>query len=108
MDRLPALAAPVLLKGTFTASEVAAAIARGLRAAGQSAGELPVADGGEGTQGALLHALGGEERVVAPTSPLGREIEGSFARLGDGRSAVVEVAAASGLTLVGEDERDAF
>ena len=62
MDRLPALVAPDSFKGTFTAAEVAAAIARGLRAAGQPADELPVADGGEGTQAALLGALGGESR----------------------------------------------
>src|SRR4051794_31264381 len=108
MDRLPALVAPDSFKGTFTASEVAAAIARGLRAAGQPAGELPVADGGEGTQAALLHALGGEQRIVTATDPLGREIDASFALLGDGRTAVVEVAAASGLTLVDRSERDAF
>jgi glycerate kinase len=108
MDRLPALVAPDSFKGTFTASEVAAAISRGLRAAGQPATELPVADGGEGTQAALLGALGGSVQSAAAHDPLGREIEASFALLGDGRTAVVEVAAASGLTLVGDSERDPF
>jgi glycerate kinase len=108
MDRLPALVAPDSFKGTFTASEVAAAIARGLRAAGQPTGELPVADGGEGTRAALLAALGGTTESAVAHDPLGREIEASFALLGEGRTAVVEVAAASGLTLVGESERDAF
>ena len=50
MTKLPALVAPDSFKGTFTATEVAAAIARGLRNAGQPADELPVADGGEGTR----------------------------------------------------------
>ena len=108
MEQLPALVAPDSFKGTFTAAEVAAAIARGLRAAGQPADELPAADGGEGTQAALLGALGGEERTVEATGPLGNPVEASFALLGDGRTAVVEVAAASGLTLVPEEERDAF
>jgi glycerate kinase len=87
---------------------VAAAIARGLDRAGQPATELPVADGGEGTQAALLGALGGEERTISATGPLGDSVEATFALLGDGRSAVVEVAAASGLPLVPEDRRDAF
>jgi glycerate kinase len=108
MDLLPALVAPDSFKGTFTASEVAAAVARGLRAAGQPADELPVADGGEGTQAALLNALDGETHTITAHDPLGREIEASFALLGDGSTAVVEVAAASGLTLVDESERDAF
>src|SRR3954471_15257614 len=108
MKLLPALVAPDSFKGTFTAAEVAAAIARGLRAAGQAADELPVADGGEGTQAALLGALGGEERVESVTDPLGRRVDACFALLGDGRTAVVEAAAASGLTLVDESERDVF
>ena len=107
MKLLPALVAPDSFKGTFTAAEVAAAIARGLRAAGQPAGELPVGDGGEGTQAALLGARGGEERSARVHDPLGREVDAGFALLGDGRTGVVEVAAASGLTLVGESERDA-
>jgi glycerate kinase len=108
MELLPALVAPDSFKGTFPAAEVAAAIARGLRDGGQPAGELPVADGGEGTQAALLAACGGEVVPAAAHDPLGREVEASFALLSDGRTAVVEVAAASGLTLVGEDERDAW
>ena len=108
MKLLPALVAPDSFKGTFTAAEVAAAIAGGLRRAGQDAVELPVADGGEGTRAALLGALGGEERTVEATGPLGDPVEASFALLADGRTAVVEVAAASGLTLVPEDRRDAF
>src|SRR3954463_15073427 len=108
MDRLSALVAPDSVQGTFTAAGVAAAIARGLRKAGQPADELPVADGGEGTQAALLGALGGEEHVVTATGPLGDPVEATFALLGDGRTAVVEVATASGLTLVPEEGRDAF
>ncbi len=134
----PALVAPDSFKGTLAATEVAAAIARGLRAGGMEAVELPVADGGEGTLEALVADLGGELRTATVTDPLGREIEAEFALLerdpaqagpaGGGRrvagrrggpgaggspragapTAVVECARASGLGLVAEDERDAF
>ena len=101
----PVLVAPDSFKGTFSAPEVASALARGLRAGGREAEELPVADGGEGTMDALLAALGGERRTVTVSDPLGRAIEASFALLPDGR-AVVEAAQASGLGRVAEDERD--
>lgn len=105
---LPALVAPDSFKGTLRAAEVAAAIARGLRAGGCEAIELPVADGGEGTLEALAGALGGELRAATVTNPLGRPVEASFALLPDGETAVVECAQASGLGLVAEGERDAF
>ena len=94
---LPALVAPDSFKGTFTAAEVAAAIARGLRAGGQEADELPVADGGEGTMDALVAARGGTLHAESVSDPLGRTVEASWAMLDDGKTAVVEVAQASGL-----------
>jgi glycerate 2-kinase len=104
---LPALVAPDSFKGTFSAREVAAAIAAGLRGAGREARELPVADGGEGTMDVLVQALGGEVRAETVSDPLGRPVEAAFALLPDG-SAVVEMAQASGLSLVEESERDAW
>ena len=104
---LPVLVAPDSFKGTFSASEVAAAIAAGLRSAEREAHELPVADGGEGTMDVLMTALGGEVRTVTASDPLGRPIEAGFALLPDG-SAVVETAQASGIGLVDEGERDAW
>jgi glycerate 2-kinase len=104
---LAALVAPDSFKGTFSASEAAAAIAAGLRAAGREARELPVADGGEGTMAVLVAALGGEVRTVTAADPLGRPVEAGFALLPDG-SAVVETAQASGLGLVAEEDRDAW
>ena len=104
---LPVLVAPDSFKGTFSAREVAAAIAAGLRSAEREAHELPVADGGEGTMEVLVAALGGEVRTVTTSDPLGRPIEAAFALLPDG-SAVVETAQASGLGLVNEGERDAW
>jgi len=105
--RAPVLVAPDKFKGTMTATEVAAAIAAGVRDGGRSAEELPVADGGEGTADALLHALGGDWREAEASDALGRPIEARFAVLDDGR-AVVEAAEASGLARIPEGERDAF
>jgi glycerate 2-kinase len=101
---LNVLVAPDSFKGTFPAADVAAAIARGLRAGGRDAVELPIADGGEGT----MDALGGEVHTVTVSDPLGRPVEARFSLLDDGRTVVVEMAEASGLRLVAEDERDAF
>jgi glycerate kinase len=108
LAELPALVAPDSFKGTFSAREVAAAIAAGLRAAGREAQELPVADGGEGTIDALLSTLEGEERTAGVTDPLGRPVEATFALIDGGRTGIVEMARASGLGLVAEDERDAW
>jgi glycerate 2-kinase len=102
-----ALCAPDSFKGTLSAAEVAAAMSAGLRAAGLRASELPLADGGEGTMEVLVEALGGGVRKASVSDPLGRPIEAGYAILEDGR-AVVEVAAASGLTLVDPGERDAW
>ena len=99
--------APDSFKGTFSAREVAVAIAGGLRAGGREADEMPVADGGEGTMEAIVSTLGGELRRVTASDPLGRPVEASFALLDDGR-AIVETAQASGLGLVAENERDAW
>jgi glycerate kinase len=108
LAELPALVAPDSFKGTFTAREVAAAIAKGLRAAGRAAEELPVADGGEGTIDALLSTLSGVERTERVSDPLGRSIEAAFVLIDDGRTAIVEMARASGLGLVDAGERDAW
>jgi glycerate kinase len=105
----PALVAPDSFKGTFRATQVAAAVGRGLEAAGLAQPDLcPVADGGEGTLEVLLTALGGETSGARVHDPLGREITAGFALLEDGATAIVEAAAASGLGLVEEAERDAW
>jgi glycerate kinase len=101
---LNVLVATDSFKGTFGAASVAAAIARGLRAGGYAAVELPIADGGEGT----MDALGGELRTATVSDPLGRSVEARFSLLDGGRVGMVEMAEASGLRLVGEEERDAF
>ncbi len=98
------LVAPDSFKGTFTAGEVAQAIGSGLQAAGREVDLCPVADGGEGTLAALGEALGAQEQTLAVSDPLGRPVTAAFA-LGDA-TAVIETAAASGLDLVSESERD--
>jgi len=103
------LVAPDSFKGTFSAVEVAEAIGRGLRAASVDADLCPVADGGEGTQETLLASIGGEVVEVDDVlDPLRRPRRAPFALIEDGRRAIVEMAAASGLGLVAEDERDAW
>lgn len=98
--------APDSFKGTFTATEVAEAIASGIEAAGGEADGCPVADGGEGTMAVLLEALGGELRSARVSDPLRRPIEASFGLLDDGETAIVEMAEASGLPLLAPEERD--
>ncbi len=102
--------APDKFKGSLSAGDVAEAIGRGaLRAAPDARiDRVPVADGGEGTVKALIAAAGGRELAVYATDPLGRRIEASFGLFADaegGKTAVVEMAAASGLSLVGEANR---
>jgi glycerate kinase len=102
------LVAPDSFKGTFTAVEVTAAIARGLKAAGRPVDACPVADGGEGTLEALMGALGGDIVPAQVEDPLGRPIEATFALADGGAVAIVETASASGLGLVAEGDRDAL
>src|SRR5690349_19478829 len=105
------LVAPDSFKGTMSAVEVADAIGAGLREAGRPVDLCPVADGGEGTLDALRAAFGGELQTAEVSDPLGRTIEASFALVQGARDravAIVEMAAASGLALVSDSERDAF
>ncbi|MGZ4153035.1 MAG: glycerate kinase [Actinomycetota bacterium] len=104
------LVAPDKFKGTLTAGQAAAAIATGWRRArpGDEVDQLPIADGGEGTLDAIVTALGGERHSLTVTGPLGDPVGAEFglvARAGR-RSAIVEMAQASGLELVGPERRD--
>ena len=102
------LVAPDSFKGTFTATEVAAAVGEGVREAGRPVDLCPVADGGEGTLEALRPAFGGELETVPVHGPLGRPLRASFLLSADGRTAIVETASASGLGLVAPADRDPF
>ena len=108
MHERPVLVAPDSFKGTYRAAEVAGAIGRGLERAGLMPPDLcPLADGGEGTMEALMLALGGECAGLEVTDPLGRPVMAQYGLVEDGGTAVLEMAAASGLHLVTEEERDA-
>lgn len=66
----------------------------------------PLADGGEGTTEALVEGLGGEYVSVQVTGPLGEKANARYGILGDGRTAVMEMAEASGIILVNREELD--
>jgi glycerate kinase len=102
------LVAPDAFKGTLRATQVAAAIGRGLQSAGLPPPDVcPVADGGEGTMEVLVCALGGTTHAAEVGDPLGRPVHAGYALIEDGQTAIVEVAEASGLTRVASEERDA-
>ncbi len=101
------IVAPGAFKNSLTVGEAAQAIARGLEQSGLDAGLelLPVADGGNGTLDAML-AGGGERRSELVQGPLGAMVEAEWGLLPDGRTAVVEMALASGMELLAADELD--
>jgi glycerate 2-kinase len=104
------LIAPSGYKESLSAEEVASAIATGARRASPrlQCHELPLADGGEGTAQTLANLTGGDIRKVRVTGPVGDPVDSHFAMLGGKGppTAVVELAAASGLKLVPRDRRD--
>ncbi len=103
--------APQSLKGSLDAPAVGESIARGVQRVLPEADVtvVPVADGGEGTVRALVAATKGELRSVAVTGPLGESVVAEYGILGSEgglRTAVIEMASASGLPLVAEAMRD--
>jgi glycerate kinase len=100
--------APDSFKGSLSAIQAAAAMERGVLSAWPDARvvKVPIADGGEGTVEALVEATSGRFETRTVRGPLGRPVDARWGVLGDGVTAVVEMAAASGLTLVPEGRRD--
>lgn len=99
------LVCPDSFKGTFTAAEVADAIAGGIEESGASSRRLPVADGGEGTRAVLARPLALREVTVETRNPWGAPCTATFG-LSDEGTAVIEIAAASGVTTPHEGFRD--
>lgn len=99
--------APNSFKGSLSAPEASAALARGLARTlpGAALEEVPIADGGEGTVEALVRATDGSLRSTEVEGPVGEPVHARWGVLGDGQTAVVELAAASGLELVPPDRR---
>ncbi len=94
------LAAVDKFRGTATASEVAAAIGNACWDLGHDCDEAPLADGGEGT----LEVLGGANRTTTVDGPLGTPVEAGWRM--QGRTAIIEMARASGLLLAGGAEKN--
>ncbi|MFH1022065.1 MAG: glycerate kinase [Planctomycetota bacterium] len=102
------LIAPDSFKECLSAADAARAMARGARRAAPRAviREMPIADGGEGTVDALVRATDGRFLRVTVTSPLGTPVRARYGISGDGRTAFVEMAEASGLHLVPPAKRN--
>jgi glycerate kinase len=101
--------APDKFKGSLSAPQVCDAMATGIRQVHPEAeiDRCPMADGGEGTVAALVAATGGRLETRRVTGPLAEmKVDAIFGVLGDGRTAVVEMAAASGLALLRPEDRN--
>lgn len=107
-DRRTILIAPDSFKGSLTSVEVARALADGWRRARPSDEILlcPLADGGEGTLEAIAAAGGWSWQTAEVHDPLGRPISAGWLRSDDGARAAIEMARASGLSLVATADRD--
>ncbi len=99
--------APDSYKGSLSATAVAEAMAQGVAQVFPAAKiiKVPIADGGEGTVEALLTAVGGQVIEEEVQDPIGRPVRAMWGLLADGHTAVIEMAAASGLTLLSPTER---
>jgi len=99
--------APNAFKGSLTAEQAAECIARGIDRAvpGCVTVRVPVADGGDGTARAVVAATGGRWVRCEARDPLGRRVSSGFGVTGDGGTAVIEMALASGLALLTPEER---
>lgn len=100
--------APAAFKGSLSPLQATRAIDLGVRSALPSAETVlaPVADGGDGTLEAVQHAQGGTAHEAVVSGPLGRPVRASWALLSDGETGVIEMASASGLSLLKLGERD--
>ncbi|WP_207282956.1 glycerate kinase [Pseudomonas sp. FW300-N2F2] len=101
--------APDSFKDSLSAQGVADAIAQGLAQVWPDAQlvKCPMADGGEGTVESVLAACNGEWRHTWVRGPLGTSVESRWGWLADSRTAIIEMAEASGLQLVPPEQRDA-
>ena len=102
------MVAPDSFKGSVSALGVANAMERGILSVFPDAQitKVPIADGGEGTVEALIAATGGQILYEDVTGPLGEPLRAYWGILGDGKTTVIEAAAASGLPLVPINKRD--
>ncbi len=99
---------PQAFKQSISAREAALAIQRGILQAAPDAETIliPVADGGDGTLAALIDTTGGAYHQATVTGPLGEPVDARWGVMGDGETAVIEMALASGLALIPDNRRD--
>ncbi|MGQ3477300.1 glycerate kinase [Paenibacillus sp. TY11] len=100
--------APDSFKESMTAKEVCIAMEKGLRKVYPAAHyvHVPMADGGEGTVQSLVDATGGQIRYIEVTGPLGEPTTAAYGLLGDGTTAAIEMASASGIHLVNKNNKN--
>lgn len=100
--------APDSFKESMTAKEVCDAMEKGIKEADSAAEviKVPMADGGEGTVDSLVDATHGQRVIVEVTGPLGNKISAYYGILGNGITAVIEMAKASGLEIVEKKKRN--
>ncbi|OOE14531.1 glycerate kinase [Fictibacillus arsenicus] len=100
--------APDSFKESMTAAEVCAAVKVGFRKVFGDTEyvQVPVGDGGEGTVQSVVDATDGQIVEVTATGPLGEKVDAFYGLTGDGKTAVIEMAAASGLHLVPREKRN--
>ena len=103
------LISPQEFKESLTGLEVANAIQEGINKVDSKikTSLVPVADGGDGTLQTMVDVTGGEIITETVRDPLGRNIDSVWGKLGDDSSAVIEMAKASGLALLNENEKSA-
>ncbi|MBP3040482.1 glycerate kinase [Bacillaceae bacterium Marseille-Q3522] len=100
--------APDSFKESMTAKEVCLAMEKGIKKVFADANciHVPMADGGEGTVQSLVDATGGNIYPVEVTGPLGNPVKASYGILGDGETAAIEMASASGIHLVTKETKN--
>ncbi|SQB91240.1 glycerate kinase [Clostridium paraputrificum] len=100
--------APDSFKESMTAKEACISMENGIRKVFKDATciHVPMADGGEGTVDALIESTNGNLHEVEVTAPLGNKVKAKFGILGDGKTAVIEMAEASGIHLVKLEDRN--
>lgn len=108
VNRMKIVIAPDSFKDSLSALAACEAMARGVLKAAPHAEivRMPIADGGEGTVRTLVGAAGGRIETERVTGPLGEPVDAEYGVLGDGVTAIIEMAAASGLEKVPRDRRN--
>lgn len=96
------------MKGSLTSLEAGDAISEGIHRVYKDAQVVvrPLADGGEGTASALTEGMGGEWNSVTVTGPLGGKVDAGYGIIESTKTAIMEMSAAAGITLVPADKRN--